>query len=594
MKKLSAIRNEIHKKQKQEGTNMSDESLVVAMHLEFNFRVPWSNAYPQVSQGKDDHGIDGWYYHKEEKKLYIFQSKLTDNKTLVLKGLDDLTRAADWLTECLINRKTSEVTTNNVLTTLVEASEYFHNEVREIYFSLLSPFEDEEELNKLVGDADFNKFRRTLEKHPLNKKFGIEFVAETYVLRSKKIAHAPVKYPIKQFSNSNLNYKSGSLKISYLPLEQLVHLYKTHGPELFHKNIRLTVWDLTKKSPKKVAHPVLETLESIVEGKESPAVFTFYHSGVTIFAETVDFVEDNICLENPSIINGCQTTTIATKFYDDLRKSKDKQLEKKLKLFSEIKVIAKVIIGVDSDDLREITNNNNRQNHIESWQLFSNHPIHIEIESLLKERKIFYGRQAGLYNEKMKDIEVLSYFSSNSKAELKVKELAQVQAIYKQEYSFSAKPDTIFDSKESHSKIFNENFLQEIDKIVFRVNVNKAIKSMTKNFIDQLSIESSSRGEYKEIFGGKGNQRFVYSMHHVLIKLAEQKIKGELRDKIDNVLFKNPSKDLIGEFTPSFNKVIRYSKKWYEERQHSHEGEMPKSALDQFVIDASNYLIKVR
>lgn len=192
MKKLSAIKTEIHKKQKQEGTNMNDESLVVAMHLEFNFRVAWSNAYLQASQGKDDHGIDGWHYHKEEKKLYIFQSKLTDNKTLVLKGLDDLTRAADWLAECLINRKTSEVTTNNVLTTLVEASENFHNEVREICFSLLSPFEDEEELNKLVGDADFNKFRRTLEKHPLNKKFGIGFVAETYVLRSKKIAHAPL------------------------------------------------------------------------------------------------------------------------------------------------------------------------------------------------------------------------------------------------------------------------------------------------------------------------------------------------------------------------------------------------------------------
>jgi hypothetical protein len=84
--------------------------------------------------------------------------------------------------------------------------------------------------------------------------------------------------------------------------------------------------------------------------------------------------------------------------------------EEALARFKQIKVIAKVVVGTTNDELKEITNANNRQNPIENWQLFSNEPIHIEIEQILKENGVFYERQKGKFDSVMKNADNAKFY----------------------------------------------------------------------------------------------------------------------------------------------------------------------------------------
>ncbi|MFM6927205.1 MAG: AIPR family protein [Bdellovibrio sp.] len=572
------IRGKIQEKRAASGSSLTDESLIVAMQLENQFGLAHTDATDQTSQSGEDYGIDGWHYC-QNKKLHIFQSKLTENHHQIKNGLNDLLRAADWLFLVLSKNKLEKKPSNNALHNLAQICPTVNGKIAAIRFVLLSPYEEESQLEKGLAGVKLEEFKQTLSAHELNRLYNIEFSIEPYLLKSNKIPRPPKKYPVKQFEESTLSYKSGSLRIVYLPLEQLVELYKQRGPELFHKNIRLTVWDAKKNSSKRVAHPMKETLKAIVTGKEQPEVFAFYHSGVTLFADKAEFTDSSVLLENPSIINGCQTTTIATSFLEDINIKRNKSYEENLKRFKQINVIAKIITGVGSDDLREITNNNNRQNPIEGWQLYSNDPIHIKLESALRESKIFYGRQAGLYKEQMKNADVFQYYGQYSKTELSPKILGQVLAIYHRHYNLAAKPDTIFETKEAHDLIFSENILNQVDQFVFRVNSNRSIRNAIKDHLNTLEI--GTRDSYDALLGN--NRRLYYAIEHLLIKIAEKEMNDELMQKTKLVLFKTAAPTVTSFYLSIVSKVLKFAKAWHKANIEGKRDEVTSNLLNEFV-----------
>jgi hypothetical protein len=582
MLEIKYIRGKIQDKRTSVGSSLTDESLVVAMHLENTFGLAHADSTDQTSQSGNDHGIDGWHFCPKSV-LHIFQSKLTDDYVQLRKGLNDLVRGADWLYMALIKERLDKEPTNNALHNLTRECSSFKSKIKAIKFILLSPYEEEAQLGGNLGTVHLEEFRKALSSHELNKSYAIEYSIEPYLLKSKSIPRPPRKYPVKQFEESTLRYKRGSLRIVYLPLEQLVELYRQRGAELFHKNIRLTVWDAKKNSAKRVAHPMKETLKAIVSGKEQPEVFAFYHSGVTIFADRAEFTEDSVLLENPSIINGCQTTSIATSFLEDINTKKNKAYPKNLELFKKINVIAKIITGVETDDLREITNNNNRQNPIEGWQLYSNDPIHIKLEGVLREFKIFYGRQAGLFKEQMKNPDVLQYFGQNSKIELSPKILAQVQAVYHGHYNLAAKPDSIFESKENHDLIFNEGMPDEASEFVFRVNSHRSVRNAVKAHIESLE---GTRDSYETLL--KNNQRLYFAIEHVLIKRAEREMDDALLSRTKEILFKVATPPVTEFFFLSCSTVLKFAKSWHREKIEGRRDEFSSSLLNQFVRDCYN------
>ena len=78
------------------------ENIAATIHLMNEYRIDFHAATDQSSRSGGDEGIDGWHYNDKKGELFIYQSKLSQNKGLVLKGLNDLLNAKNWIESVLI------------------------------------------------------------------------------------------------------------------------------------------------------------------------------------------------------------------------------------------------------------------------------------------------------------------------------------------------------------------------------------------------------------------------------------------------------------------------------------------------------------
>ena len=127
-------------------------------------------------------------------------------------------------------------------------------------------------------------------------------------------------YPINKIPQAQIQLRpNANLNLAYLSLDSLVQLYRQRGNVLFDKNVRLSLLS-TKEAKERLVHPMEETLDAITSGKLSPNLFTFYHIGITLSATSAENGESDLLnLEAPSIINGCQTITIANEYLKSLK-----------------------------------------------------------------------------------------------------------------------------------------------------------------------------------------------------------------------------------------------------------------------------------
>ena len=434
-----------------QGIEAADENIIATIHLMNTHGMDLHSAMDQSSRSGNDHGVDAWFYDDKANELFIYQSKLTENRALALHGLGDLDYSRQWLEEVLINGTVTTVPDNHCLFNLYTTLANKKESVRKISFLLLSPFEK----NEMEDLLEYDEFTKGLIKSKLN-----DFIRQA---RSGKLVAGLMQYnlesglpekiktyPITKIPNARIDLrKKAYLDLAYISLYSLVELYRQRGNVLFDKNVRLSLMN-NKEAKDRLVHPLEETLDKITKGEISPNIFPFYHIGVTI-AASASTDEDNslLNLEAPSIINGCQTITIAQEYLKQLEKT---QNEEAIDRFKQVKVVAKVVVGTSNEELKEITNANNRQNPIENWQLFSNEPIHIEIEQTLKDYGIFYERQKGKFDSLMKNADNAKYFPNTNGTFIKVVDLAQVIALAKNNIQWAAKPSDIFLNKLNHDK----------------------------------------------------------------------------------------------------------------------------------------------
>ncbi|MEO8147672.1 MAG: hypothetical protein ABI723_08555 [Bacteroidia bacterium] len=83
----------------------TDENIISAIHL-MNFHgLDLHAALYQSSRSANDNGIDPWFFDDDKKELFIYQSKLSEGKILVLNGLNDLRRQVIFLSKFLLKVK---------------------------------------------------------------------------------------------------------------------------------------------------------------------------------------------------------------------------------------------------------------------------------------------------------------------------------------------------------------------------------------------------------------------------------------------------------------------------------------------------------
>ncbi len=554
----------------------TEENVVTTLHLMNTHNIDKDTALDQSSLGSSDFGIDGWYYDTKANQLFIYQSKLTDSRGLALLGLKGLASALNYLEKNLISKDVGKIPTNKSIYNLFVELAKQDGQLKKISFVLISPFSE----NDLLDAPEVAETERAIQESALYKMIyerggKISLNIEEYNFE-KAIAPTNKKYTINKLENSIIRLRTNSfLEITFVPINNLVQLYRQRGDILFHKNVRLSLYDY-KDAKNRVVTPMENTLERICNPKSndeklSAEIFPFYHVGITIAATTNSSDAANeIALETPYVINGCQTITIADNYLRELENKKNIDAIEK---FKEINVLAKVVIGTTDDELKEITNCNNRQNPIENWQLFSNDPIHIEIESSLLGREIFYERQKGKFKSLMHKSEIIKNYSKTNQTFVEVEVLAQLIVLSKGNYQWIAKPSEIFINKQNHDSIFTKDIPDYPTDIIYSFNHFKALKRALKTF---LELPTHANETTYSIF----NKPIVLAHVYRTAFLFHYQ-KRTPQDKFAIYLYKKAESNLVDEYEKIYQQFITKTKNFYIAEQ-GNSREVPTKKLTKF------------
>lgn len=566
----------------------SDENVIATLHLMNENGLEQNAAKDQSSRSSNDNGIDAWYYNEKSKELFIYQSKLSESKVLALSGLNDLLRASDWIEKIIIDGTLDKLPVDNhMLYGLYTRLSQVKESLKKIVFVLLTLYDE----NELEDDSAVANFNDKMIKSKLNEFVSevldgrIQLKLQQYCLDTR-IPNKIKQYEIHTLQNSRIPLRSESfLQLSYVSLISLIELYRQRGDVLFEKNVRLSLL-YTKEIKGRLLHPLFDTLDAICSGSISPSIFPFYHIGITISAtkgsEGKDFL---FTLESPSVINGCQTITLSHDYLKRLENEKDEdEKKKKLEKFNQIQVIAKVVIGVAEEELKEITNANNRQNPIENWQLFSNDSIHVAIEAALKDKGVFYERQKGKFDSVIKVADNAKYYPNTNATYIKVEQLGQIIALGKRELQYAAKPSLIFDHKKNHDHIFDSSLDRYPNDIIFCLNTFKSLQRGLSNY---LRLPTHAENNYTQLIFAKPIVK-INVFYLGLIYYYQSSNQFTIRNNYSKVLLKNASSTFVAD-TESFfyQKVFSKIKSWYLEESKKLEVDVSNKKMEGFFKDLS-------
>lgn len=556
-------------------TDEQDEHVVAALHLHAQHQIALDKAQDRTSRGSNDNGIDAWHFDPREKTLYLYQSKLASGKSLAASGFADLVRAAEWLGQALCSDDMGAVPTNPCIYNLVQMLSQHRKDIHVFWLRLISPF-DHNELDDMV---ELDKARQALastrlRQYASDNGLKLKLDATTYNLE-QGIIPPPTHYLLEHGDGHTIRLgNQARLDVMTTPLIGLVELFRQRGNNLFEKNVRLYLG--TKESRFRLEHPMEETLNHICDEVLEPSIFPFYHIGVTLTARTFEQRPENIlALESPYVINGCQTINIADRFLRSLEKQKD-QGGARLARFKLIHVVAKLVTGATEDQLREIANCNNRQNPIAAWQLFSNDPVHIEIEAALRDVGVFYERQKGKFDSLMRKVSSHTVFTRTNGTFVTVEGLGQVICLCRRLFPLAAKPSDIFASKDIHDSVFDRTIPHQVRSIIWAWNAHKAVKRALSNY---LQLAAHDNPKTHRIFI-KPN---VKQMTHYLAMRHLYQCRAELCHQYIWRLNKIAPPGLVQEAESFYRRVVLRIKSWYLQESKDLTVEVSARALEGFL-----------
>lgn len=161
--------------------------------------------------------------------------------------------------------------------------------------------------------------------------------------------------------------------------DEIRNIYRRFKEKLFSRNVRV-FYENTK--PNKA---IKDTLI------KEPKFFWYFNNGITILSESIEEnkKDNELILNNPQIINGCQTVT---------------QIGENTT--SNALLCAKIIEVTDSlinqKFIDGIIEANNRQNPVDERILKSNHPLQVKLQRSLEHLGYYYERKEREYNQQIK------------------------------------------------------------------------------------------------------------------------------------------------------------------------------------------------
>lgn len=226
-----------------------------------------------------------------------------------------------------------------------------------------------------------DRIRKLLDEHGLNSVnyeiqlyFGEDVLDEIKESESRRPSVESGKIEIDKANNA-LFYNDDAVIVNASAFS-IKELYATHSTNLLSRNLRYFI----KK--RDIDASINETIS------KSPDTFWFKNNGLTIICDDFDVDGKQVKLQNFSIVNGGQTTTL-------LHKSKD--INKGNDLYLPCKIIR--TIGENEDDKNlfslEIAKATNSQKAIKQIDLKSNAPEQVRFGNEMRNIGIFYQTKRG-------------------------------------------------------------------------------------------------------------------------------------------------------------------------------------------------------
>lgn len=459
------------------------EDYFALLYLAKKFNITLEEAASQVCFGGNECAIDAFYHDKTTRNLYLFQFKWSEDhllfkqsfEKLILIGIDRIFGHSLWRetqNQLLLKLITCISENQSVIDRILIQFVYNGDPIRAEKSKVLDLLRENLEARKYIIDGYFGRQVDMIFQVVSNQKT----LGHPFLRKQSSV------YPVAFDHSLKVASKNNELIVSLISLENLYNMYVELGEKFFEKNIRCGLND-----GKMTSQEIKKSLKSILAGEDPIEHFTFYHNGVALTAQELEFDSRSIIMTEPRLLNGVQTVKTIKEFIDRNKK----QGFKIHKLLRNVNVMARIVRSKDEEFLKRVTISNNRQNPIMPWNLRANDLIQLHLEERFKdELRIFYERRENsLRNLTDDDLEEMKI---NTKRSIQIRRLAQTLLALHGEVDRISKMKEVFESERWYNDTFRGKYLT-IDprKLVLLYKVQYRIAAIVKE-IQYLQYEKYS------------------------------------------------------------------------------------------------------
>ena len=448
------------------------EDFFALLYLMKKFNISADEAASHVCFGGNECAIDAFYFDKTTRNLYLFQFKWSEDhllfkrsfEKLILLGIDRVFGHSLWhesQSPLLIKLMSCISENQSVIDRILIHFVYNGDPIRAEKSKVLDLLRENLEARKFVIDGYFGRQVDMIFQVISNQKT----TSHPFLQRQSAVYTIPFDRSLTVASKYN------ELVITLLSLENLYNMYSELGEKFFEKNIRCGLSDTTMTS-----NEIRNSLKRILADDELPEHFTFYHNGVALTAQALEFGPQSISMAEPRLLNGVQTAKTIKKFVDRNKVRRAKLL----KLLRNVNVVARIVRSKDEEFLKRVTISNNRQNPIMPWNLRANDLVQLHLEERFRnELQIFYERRENsLRNLSDDDLQGMNIAAKKS---IQIRKLAQTLLALHGEVDRISKLKEVFEGEKWYADTFREKYLNvDPRKLVLLYKVHYRIPSIIK------------------------------------------------------------------------------------------------------------------
>ncbi|MBZ4402225.1 AIPR family protein [Myxococcus sp. AS-1-15] len=494
MATAATIRAGVEQFHREHGATIRVEDAFAPWVLHKRYRLTPQEAFVQSSDGNHDGGVDGFALQRDRDDrplLYVMQAKLSENPTLVRKGLEDLRRAAG-LVERLMVQGDSELPSENRVIQRMRAALYGLDagwqqglQVRLVLVHLLK----EQEL--WLSSPNVQKLRRDLLNElgdgALAGRASLEFLGPPE-LDVADVIPAPAPTSRMQFEGTEFDIPGGDrVMLGLGRIADFVELHERYQHHLFAKNVRMFLRREASKD-QSAANQIRQTLEGICNEKLPVEQFALLHNGITLTAARGKREETGVLLEPGTegihVLNGCQTVYTSWKFFKEWSKRRPDGAWKSR--WERIRVPIRLVLTRDDERIRQVTIGANRQTSINSSAFYAHDPVQLSLEDRFARLNIFYERQQGAWDH-LNNADP-NHASTFINGRLEIESTARCVAAASRTLGFdlAKSPQRIFDSQEQYKRVFHEKHLRSVRFLLFLDNAYRTTKLVLQDLTKEI------------------------------------------------------------------------------------------------------------